>query len=315
MTNLNNFDKETMLYIYVYTNKINGHQYVGQTNSLNKRYNGHLSDSYNKNSHSYNYPLSCAIRKYGIKNFDYEVLEEVSTREEANEREIYWIDKLKSHVSHGGYNISLGGNSSPRGKMTWDELKDCGKLFTGEEIEDIQKRLLNNQEYEEIIDYYSPRLSTSFLSNINNGYNYNNPNLKYPLKKEFHKGSFSKEEMKEIKEEIKQGIIYKDIAKKHNIKSMGFISGINSGKYYHDDKETYPLFLKSCADKRWIKDCIYDALFTSDTYVNIAKKYNKSYSTIKKLCQGRANKQDKLLYPLRQHLKENQELFKKYYQS
>ena len=40
-------------FIYIYTNKINGHQYVGQTNDIQKRFNGHKSDSYNKNSHSY----------------------------------------------------------------------------------------------------------------------------------------------------------------------------------------------------------------------------------------------------------------------
>ena len=303
-----------MFYIYVYTNKINGHKYVGQTNDLRKRYNGHKSDSYNKNSHSYNYPLSCAIRKYGLENFIFEKIEEVETQEEANEREIYWIEKLESHISKDGYNITFGGQQGLKPKMTWEELKDCGKIFSGKEIEDIQNRLIKGEKYDDIINFYAPRLQRSFLSNINQGVNYRNPNLDYPLKKDFQgEGRFSKQEIQEIKEEIKQGVIYSEIAKKHNIKSQGFLSMVNSGKYYFDPNETYPLKLKGCADKSWVRNCLYDLIFSSDSIVKIAEKYGKCESTVKKLGQGRANKQEYLIYPIRSHLQENQEIFKKYF--
>lgn len=299
------------MYIYVYTNKINGHQYVGQTNNLKLRFNGHKSDSYNKNSHSYNYPLHAAIRKYGIDNFEFKVLEEVETQEKANEREKFWIKEKKSHVSFGGYNISFGGGGYSREKLTWEELKEKGKLFTGEEIEDIQNRLLNNEKYVDIISFYAPRLTSSFLSNLNNGWNYKNPSLNYPLKKDFvGEGRFSKEEIKVIKDEIKSGLIYKEIKKRHGIKSIGLLSLINSGKIYHDDNEKYPLIVKGCADKSWINSCLYDIIFTSLTLKDIAKKYNKSPSTIKKLAGGQANKQNYLIYPIRAHLNENKELYK-----
>lgn len=301
-----------MYYIYVYTNKINGHQYVGQTNDVRKRYNGHKSNAYNKKDRQYNYPLSGAIRKYGIENFDFEVIEEVNTREEANEREIYWIKEKKSYVSQGGYNVSYGGHV---GKVEWDKLKNRSKIFTGEEIEDIQKRLVNNEKYNDIVKYYYPRLTKTFLSNINNGTNYKNPNLSYPLKKDFsgEKGSFSKEELQEIRQEIKQGIIYADIAKRHHITSIGLISMINSGKAYFDKNEKYPLIVKGCADKSWIPDCLHDIVFSSDSLSSIAKKYGKSEATIKKLGEGFANKQKYLIYPIRSHLEENKEIFKKYY--
>ena len=300
------------MYIYVYTNKITGQQYVGQTNNLQKRYNGHKSDSYNKNSHSYDYPLQTAIREYGLDNFAIDVLEEIKTKEEANNREQYWIEKMESHISKGGYNISLGGTK--RNSLTWEELKEKGKLFTGKEIEDIQQRLIKGEKYNDIIDFYAPRLTRTFLSNINHGTNYKTPSLDYPLKKNFKgEGNFSLEEIAEIKNEIKSGMIYSEIAKKHGIKSKGFLSMINSGKYYYDENENYPLKLKGCADKSWIKDCLRDIIFSSDSFPMIAKKYNKHSSTISKLAQGRANKQEYLIYPIRSHIEENKELFNKYF--
>ena len=301
-------------FIYVYTNKINGHQYVGQTNNLRKRFNGHKSDSYNKNSTSYNYPLHSAIRKYGLENFTFEVLESGLTPEEANEREKYWIKENKSHISQGGYNITFGGEGIIKEKLTWEELKEKGKIFTGEEIELIQSKLIQGEKYDDIIEYFKPRLSRTFLSNINNGVNYKNPSLDYPLKKDFSgEGRFTKEEIKQIKKDIKSGLKYSEIQNKWDIKSAGFLSMINSGKYYFDPEEHYPLITKGCADKSWILPCIKEIIFSSESLVSIAKKYNKAESTIKKLGQGRANKQEYLIYPLRSHLKANQEIFNKYY--
>lgn len=302
------------MYIYVYTNKINGHQYIGQTNNLQKRYNGHKSDSFNTNSHSYNYPLHAAIRKYGIENFAFEVIEEVATEEEANEKERYWIKEKRTHVSEGGYNITFGGDGCQKGKIPWEELLNKGKVFSGEEILDIQQRLVNGEKYDDIISFYSPRLTRTFLSNLNNGVNYKNPNFIYPLKKDFSgEGQFSKEEISEIKKEIKSGMKYSEIQVKHNIKSAGFISMINSGKYYFDSKEKYPLIVKGCADKTWIRDCLYDIIYSDLSLVKIAKKYDKAESTIKKLGQGRANKQDYLIYPIRSHLEQNREIFKNHF--
>lgn len=299
------------MYIYLYTNKINQHQYVGQTNDLRKRFNGHKSDSYNQKSHSYNYPLHNAIRKYGIENFDYSVIEEVKTREEANEREKYWIKEYKTHISQGGYNITWGGDGNNRDPLTWEELLKRGKVFSGEEILDIQNRLINGETYNDIIALYTPRLTRTFLSNLNQGVNYKNPYLVYPLKKDFScEGRFSKEEIANIKQDIKDGMVYSKIAEKYGIKSNGFISMINTGKYYFDPKETYPLKLKGCADKSWIQSCISDILFSPLSLAKIAKKYNKAESTIKKLAQGTANKQDNLIYPLRSNLEANQKIFK-----
>ena len=103
-----------MNYIYVYTNKINGHQYIGQTNNLERRKREHLSCSYNENSNSYNHLFHKKIREYGINNFDFDILEEIEgSIEEVNEAEKKWIKKLHTHCNDnmGGYNMDFGGQN------------------------------------------------------------------------------------------------------------------------------------------------------------------------------------------------------------
>ena len=92
--------------IYMHKNKINGKVYIGQTmQSLKQRWN---------NGHGY---IKCpyfykAIQKYGWDNFEHILLEDNLTKDEADEKEISYIDKYKSHKSEYGYNISLGGAGS-----------------------------------------------------------------------------------------------------------------------------------------------------------------------------------------------------------
>lgn len=128
------------------------------------------------------------------------------------------------------------------------------------------------------------------------------------------KSSFTKEQIMEIKQLIKSRETYASIAKKYNIKSISFISGINTGKYYYEKNEFYPLVIKGRADKSWIFPCLKSIIFEKTTLTEIAKKHNKAESTIKKLEQGRANKQSYLIYPLRQKIEENKKLFQKFYE-
>ena len=75
-------------YIYCYTNKQNGKKYVGQTNNIKRRYKQHKDDSFtNYNDARYNQAIHCAIRKYGLDNFEILEVLENKTSEEVNERE------------------------------------------------------------------------------------------------------------------------------------------------------------------------------------------------------------------------------------
>lgn len=301
-------------FVYMYTNKKNGKRYIGQTNNISNRKQGHKSDSFNPKSSGYNLPIHVAIREDGLDNFTFETLEESLTAKEADEKEKYWIEYYQSLISQNGYNITKGGKGGHREPLTWEELLAKGKVFSGEEIEDIQKRLVRGDKYDDIMQYYSPRLQRTFLSNLNTGVNYKNPALNYPLKKNFHgEGRFTPEQIAEIKKDIKTGESYSTIKKRWGIQSKGFLSMINTGKYYFEPNEKYPLIVKGCADKSWIIPCLYDIIFSSDSLATIAKKHNKAKGTIHKLSRGDANRQEHLIYPLRPSKEENKEIFNKYF--
>lgn len=118
-----------MIGIYKFTNKINNHSYIGQSINIEKRYEAHLTAYKNPNHHCYNNTFYIALRKYGINNFNFEILEECN-KEELNNREKYWIKYYDTY--NNGYNMTEGGDSSPS--------------QTPEVIAKIKNTLLNNEE-------------------------------------------------------------------------------------------------------------------------------------------------------------------------
>ena len=101
-------------YIYKITNKLNGKFYIGKTKyAVKTRIYHHLYTCNHRND--VNSAIHNAIRKYGIENFDIEVIDEASSLEELNEKEIYWIDKLQSRNPSIGYNLAKGGEGGVGG--------------------------------------------------------------------------------------------------------------------------------------------------------------------------------------------------------
>lgn len=98
-----------MIGIYKIVNKINNKVYVGQAVDIKRRLSEHKSYSFNPNHNSYNYAIHRAIRKYGIENFSFEIIEECSI-EQLDEREKYWIKQLNSQQL--GYNMTEGGDTT-----------------------------------------------------------------------------------------------------------------------------------------------------------------------------------------------------------
>lgn len=98
-----------MYYIYKYTNILNNKIYVGKTSKLNRRKATHKRLSKTVNSKFYN-----AIRKYGFESFSFEILEEVSSLQEANKKEILWISFYNSFIN--GYNSTIGGDGGDTSK-------------------------------------------------------------------------------------------------------------------------------------------------------------------------------------------------------
>lgn len=101
--------------IYRIYNKKNGKSYIGQSiNSFNKRYKG---GDWSKYTH--NVILKNSILKYGVDNFDLEILEEnIISIDKLNELEIKYADKYNSYRPNG-YNIRGCGDN----KFVDDDLK------------------------------------------------------------------------------------------------------------------------------------------------------------------------------------------------
>jgi group I intron endonuclease len=75
--------------IYKITNIINNKIYIGQSKNLYKRLKNYIYEaSYYKNDKRLKRPIIFAIKKYGLKNFKFDVIELTI---DLNEREKYWI--------------------------------------------------------------------------------------------------------------------------------------------------------------------------------------------------------------------------------
>lgn len=102
--------------VYMHRNKINNKVYIGQTcMSLKKRWQngrGYYTQIFGR-----------AIKKYGWDNFEHVILEQNLTKEQADEKEKYWIKFYNSTDTSYGYNVSTGGSKEYKVKNQWDEQK------------------------------------------------------------------------------------------------------------------------------------------------------------------------------------------------
>lgn len=295
-----------MKVIYVMENKVNKKKYVGQTNNFQIRMNGHRSDANNPNSRSYKTPLSNAIRKYGWGQFNNYIIEEMpdsAPYDYVDEREKYFIKYFDSLSKNKGYNITSGGQGCLKPNLSYEEKLNKSKIFTPKEIKDIQKLLIEGIPTKDILKKYESRLTESFLYNINAGLNFKNDDWNYPLHvyKNDIKFERSPEEMYEIQQDIISGITYKEISNKWNI-SVGMISLINNGKQWYNNNLNYPLCIKGSSKlhnlNTWVKNVQKDLMNSDLELTEIAKKYQKAYSTIKKINSGSSHRNNNYKYPL-----------------
>lgn len=76
--------------IYCITNLINNKMYIGQTSRIwQERWKDHIDAARDLNNQR---PLYRAMRKYGIENFSFSIIEHCPDGK-LNEREQYWISE------------------------------------------------------------------------------------------------------------------------------------------------------------------------------------------------------------------------------
>lgn len=110
--------------IYIIKNTVNEKVYIGQTcQTVKERFNQHLRPSTIKKRGSYK--IYNAIEKYGKENFYYEILEEGISKDDINNKEIYYIEQFDSY--NNGYNSTHGGDSKVIYKI--NDIDKLTKLY------------------------------------------------------------------------------------------------------------------------------------------------------------------------------------------
>lgn len=163
--------------IYKITNKINNKSYIGYSNNIERRWQEHMT-RYNCQQ-EYNKVLYKAIRKYGLSNFSFEVIEET---ENLQEREKYWI-KYYDTFNHG-YNETLGGD----GHITSGETNNMAILTEKEVIFIREKYVTGESKIEVYRKYFQNRISFSGFEAVWQGKTWKNimPEIYTKEEKEKH---------------------------------------------------------------------------------------------------------------------------------
>ena len=150
--------------IYRITNSVNEKPYIGQTSrTLEIRFNSH------KYSKKKNGKLYKAIKKHGIEKFKIEEIDCAFSKEQADNKEIFWIKHYDA--IDNGYNIHIGGNC-----QSGENNNFFGKHHTEESINKIKKGNKNKVFSEDYRKKLSKAATDRILKNpvicITNGITY-----------------------------------------------------------------------------------------------------------------------------------------------
>ena len=155
--------------IYKITNKINGKVYIGQSVDIHRRWRAEKNNAFNPQSCEYDCSRSKAFRKYGLDNFEFEVVEECLAQD-LNNREVYWANYYNSYVPRG-YNEALcGAHCAHKNKLK--DLEQVNQI-----INDLK---FTNMSGIEIGKKY--QVSDQTISDINRGTSWYQDDIMYPIR-------------------------------------------------------------------------------------------------------------------------------------
>lgn len=155
-----------MIGIYKYTNKLNGHCYIGKSIDIKQRQYNHKSAAFNENARDYNSQFHQAIRKYGLENFDYEILYEIYPEDYSLEL-INALEKgyIKMYNSYeNGYNATPGGEENPYRAQIGEKN---GKVkLTEEDVIYIRECYNAHIPFKKVYDEYKDKITKRGLQNV-----------------------------------------------------------------------------------------------------------------------------------------------------
>ena len=105
----------TDCYVYLIHNIKNNKVYVGKTTNPSVRWHKHIKVAFSQRKREKFY-LHQAIRKDGVSNFVFSIIQKFPSEEVANLAEVYWINFFNSRSD--GYNLTAGGEGCSGRKLS-----------------------------------------------------------------------------------------------------------------------------------------------------------------------------------------------------
>ena len=138
--------KEVKSGIYAIKNKVNGKVYIGKSKDIFSRWSKHKSDlKRDTKKKDTNRFLWNSVKKYGIENFEFTILEELIIDEDLFKiRELYWMDFFNSCDRSFGYNLR---RDSKTNMIVHEETKKLiSELVKGENNPNYGNRWTDEQK-------------------------------------------------------------------------------------------------------------------------------------------------------------------------
>lgn len=140
-----------MVGIYKITNLITNKVYIGQSIDINRRWVEHKCYYKCNNHHNSNSYLYKSMKKYGLDNFKFEIVE-VVTEDQLDEKEIFYIKLFKSDNRDMGYNLTEGGDKgptlsglyNPNSKLTYDIIYKIRELYLQGNLKSQAYKIIND---------------------------------------------------------------------------------------------------------------------------------------------------------------------------
>ena len=121
-----NKNKKPISAVYLIKNNITNEIYIGSSSNIQNRWHVH------RNSTNYlKYPnnlLYANIHKYGIKNFEFSILEECS-RDKLLEKEQFYMDKLKPEYNIAKANLTVAEAAREKYKKNRDRIVEYKRNY------------------------------------------------------------------------------------------------------------------------------------------------------------------------------------------
>nr|DAY45730.1 MAG TPA: intron associated endonuclease [Crassvirales sp.] len=229
--------------IYKITNKVNNKSYIGQTRyTIEFRWKQHQHKKDNTYFHN-------AIKKYGVSNFNIEILEECDI-ENLNNREIFYIAKFDTF--NNGYNLTIGGDGN--------------------------RRLLLDNYYDEIKELYLSGFSSNKIATL---YKVDKASIVKILKAlgvkiRTNKLNINHQEFIELVTDYKSGYSLKELSKRYDCSPIGLKAFLI--KKGVDVKNKYNILNDKESQNNLINDYLDNVKLSE-----ILSKYHCSYNTFTKI--------------------------------